>query len=235
MVSVYDRGTYEDSYYISMELVEGSSLRDLINQGLSIEEAVEVTRQVLSAAEFAHEQGIVHRDLKPLNVLIDRAGRVRVTDFGIARAGGSEITRTGSVMGTAQYLSPEQAQGMEVTAAADIYSIGIILFEMLCGHVPFDGDNAVAIAMKQVGEDPPVPSSINPEGHPGARRGRAQGAGQGPGAALRLGRRDDGRTRCRRGRSRLRRRSGAAGRDGRRRRAPLTASGGGSAPRSRSS
>jgi serine/threonine-protein kinase len=131
VVSVYDRGTYEDSYYISMELVEGSSLRDLINQGLSIEEAVEVTRQVLAAAEFAHEQGIVHRDLKPLNVLIDRAGRVRVTDFGIARAGGSEITRTGSVMGTAQYLSPEQAQGMEVTAAADIYSIGIILFEML--------------------------------------------------------------------------------------------------------
>jgi serine/threonine-protein kinase len=163
VVSVYDRGTYEDSYYISMELVEGSSLRDLINQGLSIEEAVEVTRQVLAAAEFAHEQGIVHRDLKPLNVLIDRAGRVRVTDFGIARAGGSEITRTGSVMGTAQYLSPEQAQGMEVTAAADIYSIGIILFEMLCGHVPFDGDNAVAIAMKQVGEDPAVPSSINPK------------------------------------------------------------------------
>ena len=166
VVSVYDRGTYEDSYYISMELVEGSSLRDLINQGLTIEEAVEVTRQVLAAASFAHEQGIVHRDLKPLNVLIDRAGRVRVTDFGIARAGGSEITRTGSVMGTAQYLSPEQAQGMDVTAAADIYSIGVILFEMLCGRVPFDGENAVAIAMKQVGEEPPAPSSINPEVSP---------------------------------------------------------------------
>lgn len=162
VVSVYDRGTFEDSYYISMELVEGSSLRDLINQGLEVEEAIEVTRQVLSAASFAHEHGIVHRDLKPLNVLIDRSGRIRVTDFGIARAGGSEITRTGSVMGTAQYLSPEQAQGMEVTAAADIYSIGVILFEMLCGRVPFDGDNAVAIAMKQVGEEPPVPSSINP-------------------------------------------------------------------------
>jgi eukaryotic-like serine/threonine-protein kinase len=163
VVSVFDRGTYEDSYYISMELVEGSSLRDLIVQGLSIEEAIEVTRQVLAAAGFAHKQGLVHRDLKPLNVLIDREGRVRVTDFGIARAGGSEITRTGSVMGTAQYLSPEQAQGMEVTAASDIYSIGVILFEMLCGRVPFDGENPVAIAMKQVGEDPPAPSSINPE------------------------------------------------------------------------
>ncbi len=166
VVSVYDRGTFEDTYYISMELVEGSSLRDLINQGLSVEEAIEVTRQMLSAVSFANDRGIVHRDLKPLNVLIDRSGRVRVADFGIARAGGSEITRTGSVMGTAQYLSPEQAQGMEVTAASDIYSVGIILFEMLCGRVPFDGENAVAIAMKQVGEDPPLPSSINPKVSP---------------------------------------------------------------------
>jgi serine/threonine-protein kinase len=166
VVSVFDRGSYEDSYYISMELVEGSSLRELIDQGLEIEEAVEVTRQMLAAAAFAHENGIVHRDLKPMNVLIDRDGRIRVTDFGIARAGGSEITRTGSVMGTAQYLSPEQAQGMAVTPTTDIYSIGIILFEMLTGRVPFDGDNAVAIAMKQVGEEPPVPSTINPRVSP---------------------------------------------------------------------
>ncbi|MFN8111950.1 MAG: PASTA domain-containing protein [Solirubrobacterales bacterium] len=166
VVSVFDRGSYEDSYYISMELVEGSSLRELIDQGLEIEEAVEVTRQMLAAAAFAHENGIVHRDLKPMNVLIDRDGRIRVTDFGIARAGGSEITRTGSVMGTAQYLSPEQAQGMAVTPTTDIYSIGIILFEMLTGRVPFDGDNAVAIAMKQVGEEPPAPSTINPKVSP---------------------------------------------------------------------
>jgi serine/threonine-protein kinase len=166
VVSVYDRGSYEDSHYISMELVEGSSLRDLIDQKLEVEEAVEVTRQMLAAAEFAHEHGIVHRDLKPMNVLIDRDGRVRVADFGIARAGGSEITRTGSVMGTAQYLSPEQAQGMEVTGTADIYAIGVILFEMLCGRVPFEGESAVAIAMKQVGEEPPRPSSINPKVSP---------------------------------------------------------------------
>ncbi|MEZ5061086.1 MAG: PASTA domain-containing protein [Solirubrobacterales bacterium] len=163
VVSVYDRGSWEDTYYIAMELIEGSSLRDLINKGLDVGESVEVTRQVLAAAGFAHSKGIVHRDLKPMNVLIDREGRIRVTDFGIARAGDSEITQTGSVMGTAQYLSPEQAQGMDVTAAADIYAIGIMLFEMLTGRVPFEGENAVAIAMKQVGEDPPLPSSLNPE------------------------------------------------------------------------
>lgn len=163
VVSVYDRGSWEDTSYIAMELIEGAPLRELINRGLTTGEAVEVTRQVLAAAGFAHSRGIVHRDLKPMNVLIDRDGRIRVTDFGIARAGNSEITQTGSVMGTAQYISPEQAQGMEVGPTSDIYSIGIILFEMLTGRVPFDGENAVAIAMKQVTEEPPLPSSINPQ------------------------------------------------------------------------
>lgn len=162
VVGVFDRGDVGGTYYIAMELVEGSSLRELIESGITIGEAVEVTRQILSAAQFAHERGIVHRDLKPLNVLIDPGGRVRVTDFGIARAGGSEITRTGSVMGTAQYLSPEQAQGMDVTASSDVYSIGVMLLEMLTGRVPFDGENAIAIAMKQVSEPAPAPSSINP-------------------------------------------------------------------------
>ncbi len=162
VVGVFDRGQVEDTYYIAMEFIDGSSLKDLIDRGLSTGESIEVARQILTAADFAHQHGIVHRDLKPMNVLIDRAGRIRVADFGIAQAGGSEITRTGSVMGTAQYLSPEQAQGQEVTAASDVYSIGVMLFEMLTGRVPFEGENAVAIAMKQVAEVPPAPSSINP-------------------------------------------------------------------------
>ena len=166
VVGVFDRGDADDTYYIAMELIEGSSLRDLIRRGLSVGEAVEVARQILAAAGYAHQRGIVHRDLKPLNVLIDRSGRVRVTDFGIARAGTSDITRTGSVMGTAQYISPEQAQGHEITSASDIYSIGIVLYEMLTGRVPFDGENPVAIAMKHVSSVPAPPSQLNPEVSP---------------------------------------------------------------------
>ncbi|MGI8726671.1 MAG: PASTA domain-containing protein [Solirubrobacterales bacterium] len=162
VVGIYDRGDVDETYYIAMELIEGASLRDLIEGGLSVDDSAEIARQVLTAAAFAHERGIVHRDLKPMNVLIDRAGRVRVADFGIARAGASEITRTGSVMGTAQYLSPEQAQGQEVGPPGDIYSIGVMLFEMLTGTVPFDGDNVVAVAMKQVSEQPVAPSTLNP-------------------------------------------------------------------------
>src|SRR3954463_14699863 len=120
VVGVFDRGSYDGSHYIAMEYVEGASLNDLIERGLSVPEAVEIVRQVLAGARYAHANGIVHRDLKPQNVLVDAEGRARVTDFGIARAGASEITQTGSVLGTAQYLSPEQAQGLPVTAASDI-------------------------------------------------------------------------------------------------------------------
>jgi eukaryotic-like serine/threonine-protein kinase len=162
VVNVFDRGEVDGTYYIAMEYVEGSSLKDLITRGLTLGEAIEVTRQLLTAAAFAHAHGIVHRDLKPQNVLIDREGRLRVTDFGIARAGASEITQTGSVMGTAQYLSPEQAQGLSVTPASDLYSIGVILYEALTGRVPFQGDSAVAVALKQVSEQPAPPSQINP-------------------------------------------------------------------------
>jgi beta-lactam-binding protein with PASTA domain/predicted Ser/Thr protein kinase len=162
VVSVFDRGEHEGRPFIAMEFVEGASLKDLSDRGLSVGEAVEITRQVLSGARFAHARGIIHRDLKPQNVLVDREGRARVADFGIARAGVSEITQTGSVLGTAQYLSPEQAQGLDVTAASDLYSVGAMLYEALTGQVPFDADTAVAVALKQVSEAPRAPSEINP-------------------------------------------------------------------------
>ncbi len=162
VVGVFDRGTYDGSHYIAMEYVEGAALNDLIERGISVGEAVEIVRQVLAGARYAHANGIVHRDLKPQNVLVDAEGRARVTDFGIARAGVSEITQTGSVLGTAQYLSPEQAQGLPVTATSDIYSIGVLLYEALTGRVPFEAESPVTVALKQVSERPRPPSELNP-------------------------------------------------------------------------
>jgi beta-lactam-binding protein with PASTA domain/predicted Ser/Thr protein kinase len=162
IVAVFDRGDIEGTYYIAMQLLEGRSLKELIDQGLTPEQSAGLIRQVLEAAGFAHRHGVVHRDLKPQNVIVDDEGKATVTDFGIARAGASEITQAGSVMGTPHYLSPEQAQGQAVTAVSDLYSIGVILYEALAGRVPFEAESAVAIAMKQVSHTPQRPSSINP-------------------------------------------------------------------------
>jgi eukaryotic-like serine/threonine-protein kinase len=162
IVAVFDRGEYEGTYYIAMQYVEGRSLKSMIDAGLDTEQAVGLVRQVLEGARYAHRHGVVHRDLKPQNVIVDAEGKALVTDFGIARAGVSEITQTGSVMGTPHYLSPEQAQGHDVTAVSDLYSIGVMLYEALTGRVPFEGESAVAVAMKQVAQTPLRPSSINP-------------------------------------------------------------------------
>ena len=166
IVAVYDRGQDDGVNYIAMRYVEGPTLKELIDRGLAPEQAVSLIRQVLEGAGFAHRHGIVHRDLKPQNVIVDEEGKAVVTDFGIARAGVSEITQTGSVMGTPHYLSPEQAQGFDVTSVSDLYSIGVILYEALTGRVPFEGESAVAVAMKQVSQTPQRPSSINPRVSP---------------------------------------------------------------------
>ncbi len=166
IVAVFDRGEWEGTYYIAMQYVEGPTLKQLIDSGITLEQAVAVIRQVLQAAGYAHRQGIVHRDLKPQNVIVDPEGKAVVTDFGIARAGVSEITQTGSVMGTPHYLSPEGAQGFDVTAVSDLYSIGVMLYEALTGRVPFEGESAVAVAMKQVSQMPQRPSSIQPRVSP---------------------------------------------------------------------
>ena len=166
VVAVFDRGEVEGTYYIAMQYLEGRSLKQLIDVGLTPEQAVYLIRQVLEGARFAHRHGVVHRDLKPHNVIVDDEGKAVVTDFGIARAGVSEITQTGSVMGTPHYLSPEQAQGEDVTPVSDLYSIGVMLYEALCGRVPFEGESAVAVAMKQVSQAPQRPSSIDPKVSP---------------------------------------------------------------------
>lgn len=164
IVSIYDRGEAEGTYYIAMEAIEGRNLKELIReQGrLRPGQAIAYARQILDALRFAHRNGIVHRDIKPHNILMGPDERLKVTDFGIARAGASQMTEAGSIMGTAQYLSPEQARGGDVGAPSDVYSVGIVLFEMLTGQVPFTGDNPVEIAMKHTTEIPSAPSAIAP-------------------------------------------------------------------------
>ncbi len=164
VVSVYDRGSYEGTYYIAMEYLPGQTLKALIAEQAPLDpiRAIDITLQILIAARFAHRRGVIHRDLKPQNAIIDDADQVKVTDFGIARAGASDMTETGSIMGTAQYLSPEQAQGQAVSASSDLYSIAVVLYELLTGRVPFDAESAVTIAIKHVSEAPTALTTVNP-------------------------------------------------------------------------
>ena len=166
IVAVYDWGQHDNTYFIVMEYVEGRSLAEVLRaEGtLHPDRAAEVATDVAAGLGFAHRNGTVHRDVKPGNILLTPDGQVKVTDFGIARAfgGGDELTQTGSVMGTATYFSPEQAQGKNVDPRSDLYSLGVVLFEMVTGSPPFTGDSPVAIAYKHVQEAPPRPTSINP-------------------------------------------------------------------------
>jgi eukaryotic-like serine/threonine-protein kinase len=165
IVSIYDRGEAEGTYYIAMEFLDGRSLKELIvSRGPApVSVAIDYARQILAALRFAHRNGIVHRDIKPHNVLVDSEGRLKVTDFGIARAGASQMTEAGSIIGTAQYLSPEQAKGSPVDQTSDLYSVGIVLYELLTGVVPFTGDTPVEIAMKHLSAIPDPPSKHRAE------------------------------------------------------------------------
>jgi len=166
IVSVYDTGSDDGTHYIVMEYVEGKTLRDIIREEgpLLPERVAEIGADVCAGLSFAHSHGIVHRDIKPANIMITTAGAVKVTDFGIARAvSGDTVTQTAMVLGTAQYFSPEQAQSAPVDARSDIYSLGVVLYEMLTRQVPFTGSSPVAIAYKHVKEAPVLPSRLNPD------------------------------------------------------------------------
>lgn len=166
IVSVYDWGQDGDTSYIVMEYIDGRSVRDLIKARgrLDDTQVAGIGGEIAAALSSAHAAGVIHRDVKPANVLISSQGQVKVTDFGIALSGNSpnELTKAGSVMGTATYFSPEQAQGFDVDARSDLYSLGIVLYEMATGAPPFAGDNAVAVAYQQVQEPVPPPSTRNP-------------------------------------------------------------------------
>ena len=166
IVNIYDWGNEGEQYYIVMEYVEGRDLKEILRSDgrLLPERAAEIAAEVCAALQFAHRGNLVHRDIKPHNIVITNIGQVKVMDFGIAREGnGGGITQTGMVMGTPQYISPEQAQGLAVDGRSDIYSLGVVLYEMLTGQVPFDDPNPVTITYKQVREDPMPPSVIDPE------------------------------------------------------------------------
>src|SRR3954468_11041520 len=167
IVSIFDRGQAEGTYYIAMEYLDGRTLKELLvrNGPTPVPIAIDYARQILGALAFAHRNGIVHRDIKPHNIIVGRDGRLKVTDFGIARSGASQMTEAGSIVGTAQYLSPEQARGAPVDPRSDIYSLGVVLYEMLTGKVPFSGDTPVEIAMKHLSQIPEPPSKLR-EGIP---------------------------------------------------------------------
>ncbi|WDZ86086.1 Stk1 family PASTA domain-containing Ser/Thr kinase [Micromonospora cathayae] len=173
IVAVYDTGeetgpTGETLPFIVMEFVNGRTLKEVLGaEGrLQPRRALEITADMCAALEFSHRHGIIHRDIKPGNVMLTLTGQVKVMDFGIARAlasGATTMTQTSAVIGTAQYLSPEQARGEAVDARSDVYAAGCVLFELLCGHPPFVGDSPVSVAYQHVREAPPTPSDINPD------------------------------------------------------------------------
>jgi eukaryotic-like serine/threonine-protein kinase len=165
VVSIYDVGQEDEVHFIVMEYIEGSTLNDVIKEKarLQVETAINIASQICDALEHAHQNQIIHRDIKPHNILIGKNGRVKVTDFGIARAAdSSQITQTGSVVGSVHYFSPEHAKGTLTGAKSDLYSLGIVLYQMLTGRLPFFGESPISVALKHLQEDVEEPRKVNP-------------------------------------------------------------------------
>jgi serine/threonine protein kinase len=165
IVSVYDVGQEDGTYYIVMEYIDGQTLKEMIKEKgkLSPEKAIDLTSQICSALEHAHENNIIHRDIKPHNILMTSRGKVKVADFGIARAAAeTTVTHPGKIMGSVHYLSPEQARGEVVGISSDLYSAGAVLYEMLTGRVPFEGESPISVALKHL-QDPIIrPRELDP-------------------------------------------------------------------------
>jgi len=168
IVTIHDAGTDKNRLYIILEYIGGGNLKQRMLRGKTLSDVTRIIREVASALTFAHDKGFVHRDVKPMNVLMDTDGRAVLSDFGIAKvmASSTALTRLGAGVGTPEYMSPEQCRGVEVDARADIYALGVMLYEMLTGRTPFVADNFTALAHSHIYEYPPAPSALNPHVSP---------------------------------------------------------------------
>ena len=168
IVTIYDAGEQEGVFYIAMEYIEGETLHGLLSQhrSLPVEKVIDIVRQVCAGLDYAHAHGVIHRDVKPANIMLAASGAVKVMDFGIAKAGGT-VTATGQVLGTPNYMSPEQVKGKPIDGRSDLFSVGVLLYEMLTGEKPFDGQNVTTIIYKIVSENPIPPRELDVTIHPG--------------------------------------------------------------------
>jgi len=168
IVTIYDAGEQEGVFYIAMEYIEGETLHGLLSQhrSLPVEKVIDIVRQVCAGLDYAHAHGVIHRDVKPANIMLGASGAVKVMDFGIAKAGGT-VTATGQVLGTPNYMSPEQVKGKPIDGRSDLFSVGVLLYEMLTGEKPFDGQNVTTIIYKIVSENPIPPRELDVTIHPG--------------------------------------------------------------------